>query len=336
MNTSMTLRSFPSATITAKQGFWPAKLPAFSVAAGMDVVVGPCAGVIANGFVTGGGEYAVANPTNTQVTLAASSPTLNRHDIIGFKVDDNFYDASGFNQVTLAVVQGTNSAGAPVDPAMPPSFLPVCRGVVSAGATSPVLQGMISRTVPEGGLLQIGTDAERTSLGTPYFGYPILRSDQYGLVQMWNGSSWVSAPNPAYAHLRQGTAQSIPNNAFTAVTFGTEDLDNFSGHSGSSSAYICQRAGVYLLNGGVTHGLNATGQRVVRWALNGAAVNGSASALPSLGTGIATSLVARPIMIRLAVGDTVELQTYQNSGGALLTLNSAELQSSMTVMWVAP
>jgi hypothetical protein len=336
LNTAPTLRSFPSSTISAKPGFWPAKLPTYAVVSGMDVAIGPCAGLVANGFVSGGGEYAVANPTATQVTLAGSSPTLNRNDIIGFYVRDNFYDASGFNQVTVAVIQGTNSAGAPTDPALPPSFLPVARGVVSAGATSPVLQGMISRTVSEGGLLQVGTDTERTSLGTPYYGYPILRTDQYGLLQVWNGTNWWSAPNPPYLHMRQTVAQSIPNAAFTALTFGSEDLDNFAGHAGSAAGYTCQRDGVYLFGGGVTHGLHATGQRIARWALGGVAIAGTATSMATLGTGIGSSLAARPLVIRLVVGNVITLETYQNSGGALSTLVTGELQSSMSAHWIAP
>lgn len=337
LNTAPTLRSFPSATISAKPGFWPAKLPTYAVVSGMDVAIGPCAGLVANGFVSGGGEYAVANPTATQVTLAGSSPTLNRNDIIGFYVRDNFYDASGFNQVTVAVVQGTNSAGAPTDPALPPSFLPVARAVVSAGVTSPVLQGMISRTVPEGGLLQIGTDSERTSLGTPYYGYPILRTDQYGLLQVWNGTNWWSAPNPPYVNLRQTVSQSIPSGTYTALVFDSagEDLDNFAGHT-NTSRYTFQRAGVYWLGGCYSANVNASGFRQCRWALNGALIPGSSSTpIPGNGTTTGTS-TARSIAIRVSVGDYIELQGWQNTGAALGTFVGGELQSSLSAFWIAP
>lgn len=341
LNTAPTLRNFLSSTISAKAGFWPAKLPTYAVVSGMDVAIGPCAGLVANGFVSGGGEYAVANPTATQVTLAGSSATLNRNDIIGFYVRDNFYDASGFNQVTVAVLQGTNSAGAPTDPALPPSFLPVARGVVSAGATSPVLQGMISRTVPEGALLQIGTDAERTSLGTPYYGYPILRTDQYGLLQVWNGTNWWSAPNPPYLHMRQTIAQSIPNNSFASLVFdlGGEDLDNFNGHvsGGTASRYTCQRAGVYLFAGSYAPAVNATGIRLTRWMVNGAMLLGSGSTPVIANTGgFAAVSLAKTVIVRLNVGDYVELQALQNSGAALNTLVATENFSTMSAMWIAP
>jgi hypothetical protein len=337
--TISTVRAFALAH-GARQGFYPSRVPAFSVVGGMTVAVGPCAGVIANTFIADGGDYKFANPSNFQVVLAGSSPTLNRYDIIGVQVKDNFYDASGLNQVAPAVIQGTNSAGTPVDPSLPASFIPVCRAVVSAGATSPTLQSMIVRTTHDGGLLPIASDTERTALGTPYAGFPILRTDQYGMTQMWTGSAWVTPPNAPYFHTRQTVQQVLLSGTWTALIFDLtgEDLDNFGGHvsGGTASRYTVQRDGVYLLNGAYACGVNAVGGRACRWAVNGTAVNGSAAVSPTASGFYAGVIVARPIEVRLVAGDYVELQAHQNSGSSLGTIVTGENQSSMTALWVAP
>lgn len=316
-----------------KKGFYPSRVPAFSVVSGMTVVVGPCAGVIANTFLTNGGDYKFANPDNFQVVLAGSSPTLNRNDIIGIQVKDNFYDSSGLNQVAPAVIQGANSAGAPSDPALPASFIPVCRAVVSAGATSPTLQSMVVRTTHDGGLLPIASDTERSALGTPYSGFPILRTDQHGLIQMWNGSSWVATPNVPYAHLRATAAQSLPNATFTSLTFQSEDLDNFAGHS-TTSRYTIQRDGIYWHAGGASYVANSAGGRQLRWALNGSPMSGSYG--PGFNPADTSVVIARTMMQRYVVGDFIELQAYQSSGGSLNTNATGEFQASATFVWVAP
>lgn len=331
--TISTVRSF-GLEIGSRRGFLPSRQPTFSVVSGMDVVFSSCAGVIANTFTTAGGDYKFANPDNIQVTLAGSSPTLNRHDIIGIQVKDNFYDSSGQNEVIPVVLQGTESAGTPSDPAWPPSFIPVCRAVVSAGATSPTLQSMITRTSHDGGLLPIDSDSERAGIGTPYVGMPIIRTDRWGEIQMWTGGAWVTTPHPSYLHMRQTSVQSIPTNSWTSLFFQAEDLDNFAMHSGTSSIATCQRDGVYLLNGGYAGAVNATGSRGVRWALNGGAILGSgigARAFDFVGGNIA----ARPMLVRLVEGDQVQLQVYQNTGGNLATLVTAENQCTMSLLWVA-
>lgn len=335
--TIKTVRQFDQAH-ASRRGFFPSRTPTFSVVSGMTVAVSPCAGVINNGFSSNGGEYLFANPSNFQVVLSASSPTLNRNDIVGIQVKDNFYDSSGLNEVAPAVLQGVNSAGAPSDPSIPAGFIPVMRAVVSAGATSPVLQSLITQAVHDGGLLPVASDAVRTSLGTPYAGYPILRTDQFGMVQMWTGSAWVTAPNAPYGHVRQTVQQVLTSGVWTALTFTTEDLDNFGGHvtSGNTSRYTVQRDGVYMLNGAYACGVQTAGGRACRWALNGAAIAGSSAVAATASDFYAGVIAARPILVRLVVGDYIELQAHQNSASSLGTIVTGENQSSMSVLWVAP
>lgn len=173
----------------AYQGFFPDRFPAYSNPSGMNWSIGPCAGVTTNTFVSGGGDYKFANPSNITGSFAASSPTLNRYDILGFQVQDNFYDSSGFNQIVPAVIQGANSAGTPVDPALPSTFIPIARAVVNAGVTSPTLQDLRTRTVPTAAMLPIASTTARTALGTPYAGFQIYRLDR-NWVEVYDGAAW--------------------------------------------------------------------------------------------------------------------------------------------------
>lgn len=185
-----TLRDFSQAH-RSRQGFYPSRVPNYTNPSGLNIAVGPCAGVIANTFVSDGGDYRIANPTSTQVTLAAASGTLNRIDVVGFQVKDNFYDSSGLNQVALTVIQGTGAAGAPAAPALPSSFIPVVECLVNANAVTPTsMTDRRTRTVMEGGIHVAISAAERNALGTPHGGFPIYRADK-GWLEFHTGSAWL-------------------------------------------------------------------------------------------------------------------------------------------------
>jgi hypothetical protein len=161
----------------AREGFFPDRVSAYSNPSGMDVVIGPGSGIIANDFAGDAGDYLFANTSNTTLTPAASSPTQNRHDILGFQVKDNFYDGSGQNALVPTIVQGANAAGAPSDPATPSSFIPVVRAVINAGVTSPTLQDLRVKTVNSGGILPVESATVRGTLGNSYPGAAIWRTD---------------------------------------------------------------------------------------------------------------------------------------------------------------
>jgi len=188
-NTAPSWADMNSLIITARQGFYSGHVPAYTNGAGMDVVVGPCMGLIRNTFVSASGDYKFANDSNITFTPAASSPTLNRYDILGFRVRDNFYDALGFNEIIPVVIQGANSAGVPTDPALPNAFIPVLRAVVNAAATAPILQSLIVRTSNDGSVLPIGSLAERNLIINPWLGARITRTDM-GWDETWDGTAW--------------------------------------------------------------------------------------------------------------------------------------------------
>lgn len=154
------------------------------------------------------------------------------------------------------------------------------------------------------------------------------------------GSEWEQLltylGGPPMAQLRQTGAQSLTNGVGTAVTFDTEDLDNFNGHdtTTNTSRYTCQAAGWYQVSGGVCFAANATGRRGGWWLKNGSVVAGSESIVPAHASTVDTPL--RTIIVSLAVADYVELAAFQDSGGALNTsVAAAQQHPMMTVRWVA-
>lgn len=345
--TTTTMRDF-SVSHRARQGAYSTRFPAFSNPSGMNVVVGPCAGVVTNTFATDAGDYRYANPSNFQVTLAGSSPTLNRNDIIGVQVKDNFYDGSGLVTVVPAVVQGTGSAGTPSDPTLPNTFLGMVRGVVNANVTSPTLQAICPKIVMDGGVLPIGSDTDRAALGTPNAGFVIWRTDKKAF-EIFNGSSWdlAGAVQPIRAQLRQTAAHSLANAVYTSIQFQNEDSDTANGHDTvtNNTRYTAQVAGTYEFDGAVVFASSTAGQRAVRWRKNGATTALDASQTscnPVTDPAAVTTLAARGIQIALAVNDYVELQAYQNTGGALNTFSGTtgafnnEAQSSMSVKYLGP
>lgn len=145
--------------------------------------------------------------------------------------------------------------------------------------------------------------------------------------------------SPPIAELRQTTAQSIPNAAYTPLQFNAEDVDSAGGHDNvtNNTRYTAVYAGWYQVSGGSGSVPNATGRRITALAVNGAVANGSQISPNNTGAASDTNVPTRTKLVFLNVGDYVELWLYQDSGGALNT-NSAVAgvtQSSMTVKWVS-
>src|SRR5690606_18838707 len=164
-------------------------VPTYTNPSGWNVTISPFAAVVQNTFAALAGDYIVVNPDSAGVVLTASSPTLNRHDIIGVRVQDNFYDGLGANTGDVVVVEGTPSAGPPSDPSLPVSFLPIVRAVVNAGSSAPVFQDLRVRTAPLGGLVPVANVAERNLFLNAQRGQSVFRLDR-NWVEVWDGITW--------------------------------------------------------------------------------------------------------------------------------------------------
>lgn len=119
------------------------------------------------------------------------------------------------------------------------------------------------------------------------------------------------------ARVIKGGAQSIPNIAYTAVTFDGETFDTDTLHDNVTNPerLTAVRAGTYKIFGTVGFAASAAGtQRNVRVYKNGVASN-----FTSVGGMNATIQPYIPVedLLSLAAGDYVELRAYQDSGAAL-------------------
>jgi hypothetical protein len=163
-----------------------------------DVTINKFVGIVENTFAATSGDYEVYS-TNAQVlTVTASSPTTNRIDIIGVRVQDAFYSGA-LNQADLVIVQGTPSAGAPSDPVLPSSFLPIVRVTVSAATSTGTLTDLRKRTSIAGAtyspftlqLTDNGTAAGETQLMPAAGVYPAR-------LRVWDGAAWKGVSTFAF------------------------------------------------------------------------------------------------------------------------------------------
>lgn len=130
--------------------------------------------------------------------------------------------------------------------------------------------------------------------------------------------SFVLAPPLVSANA--SIAQSIPNNANTAVLLDTNVLDSDNGHSTASntSRYVLQVSGTYLVFGQVSFSPNSTGARGANIAKNGTAIVYIQPQVGSAGVAQTTTVTFIGFVSGFA-GDYVEVWAYQTSGGALNT-----------------
>lgn len=233
-NTTTRVVADVSTQLRARQGFYTGRAPVYANPSGWDITMSACAGVVANTFAVSSGDYELANDGTVQVTLAASSPTLNRQDIIGFQIKDNLFDSSGLNTAVPAVIQGANSAGASADPLLPSSFIPVLRAIVPAASSAPTLQTLVRYTTNDGGALRIDSAAHRAELA-PYAGLRIWRSDRRW-YETYSGVAWeVEGPAICTSVADRDSAITTPRSGMLAVT---TDLDILWQYDGAVSAWV--------------------------------------------------------------------------------------------------
>lgn len=275
-NTTTRVVADVSTQLRARQGFYTGRAPVYANPSGWDITMSACAGVVANTFASNAGDYELANDGTVQVTLAASSPTLNRQDIIGFQVKDNLFDASGLNTAVPAVIQGANSAGASADPALPSSFIPVLRALVPAGSTTPTLQTLVRYTTNDGGAIRIDSATHRAEL-VPFAGMRIWRSDR-GWYETYDGTAWrVDGVAIATSTADRDAAVTSPKSGQLAVT---TDRDILWQYDGVTSAWV------------PIHALGTVGGRRITHSSNLGGAIGAVEAVPTNMTTPSVALLA--------------------------------------------
>lgn len=135
-----------------------------------------------------------------------------------------------------------------------------------------------------------------------------------------------------YATTTQAIATGI---TFVPLTLDSEFEDPDGGHSAvtNTSRFVCQVAGGYWLQGSVALPVNGTGNRSIQLGVNGVTVPGTTliQAAPTGNSWMGS--VSAPT--RLAVGDYVEVFTWQTSGVSLNTNVGSGLQPTLSALWIS-
>lgn len=134
----------------------------------------------------------------------------------------------------------------------------------------------------------------------------------------------------------QTIAQSVNSAAFTAITWDTNVIDTYSGHSTvtNPSRYTAQVAGTYRIHARDSFGASATGRRMGKIMKNGADLLGSQVEVAVNPTASGLTTVWSEYEVACAVSDYLEFFVYQSSGGALGTSVASPAGGFVVVQWI--
>lgn len=165
-----------------------------------------------------------------------------------------------------------------------------------------------------------------------------------GKLQRDNGTSWddvaeTVAASGGYtegAHVYHDANQAVTSgasDAYLALNSERYDTDTIHDVSTNNSRLTCKTAGKYLIIAGVEWGINGTGVRTLNIVLNRTTVIASVTVSANANSGIRQQAMT---IYELGVNDYVEVRAYQNSGGNLNVLASADYSPEFSIQKVGP
>jgi hypothetical protein len=140
--------------------------------------------------------------------------------------------------------------------------------------------------------------------------------------------------SPPLCQARQSTLQTLTTSTFASITMTSEDVDSSGMHSTVTNTSRCTAVypGWYRWAGAACFAANATGNRATKWLVNGAILNIGQAVTDAIATNVQTT-PAVTLLAYLNVGDYIELQAWQSSGGNLNTSVTAGEQSYVSGDW---
>ena len=124
--------------------------------------------------------------------------------------------------------------------------------------------------------------------------------------------------NAPHVRCKRSAVQSVPSGAYTSVNWTAEDADYAGMHDTASNTELVtiRRTGLYSCKSQLSFAANATGSRRLRFLVNGVTLIPTEFAewTPTSGS---PCYVFGAVDIHLKAGDTVRVEAFQNSGGAL-------------------
>ena len=178
---------------------------------------------------------------------------------------------------------------------------------------------------------------QKASIGYDYVLDEIVALDGSGnkRLRMLVPTGFIISDHAPHCKVYNSANQSINNTTATMLTFDTEDYNNNTMHStvSNTSRITLTTGGRYLLMGKVQFASNGTGTRRVRIVLNGLTTLAEVQ-VPASAVGVVTL----PIMTvdTFAAADYVELEGYQDSGGALNAVRNASYTNYILAEYLGP
>lgn len=259
------------------------------------------------------------SPTDsTGLSVAAAPATGGRIDLVVVK-QNNVENGDADSRVNVYVVPGIAS-GSPVAPAVPAGASVYLAILVNAGVTNLYAATFTNymQTAFADPPLQAPTLAALKSAAGALSQLGIVTADgtlSNNGIYLWNGSLWIPVGGSALPHMvySRSTAYTWPTSAAT-MSWDAALVDGvLSGLTLGSGVFTCTTPGVYQI--AVSLGANSTG---AVQGLNVALVKNGLTVLKGTGaTSTATvTAVEYAVSIRLAVGDTFQIQYYASASSA--------------------
>lgn len=142
--------------------------------------------------------------------------------------------------------------------------------------------------------------------------------------------------NPPMVRLRKTTAQSIPNNSHTAVSWDLVEVENYNMWDSTAPTKVTPSVpGWYLGSAGISFLANTTGYREMDARVNGIAQI-RIKLDPNANGGIMVMRGNTFLSPFNGTTDFCEVTAFQNSGGSLgVSVDIIERQPDLSMRWVA-
>lgn len=287
----------------------------------------------AGALVRDGGVLLVANDGTATVELpAAPGAGLSRIDVVYAKQNEADYPGSTDpdNDAIFGVASGTATGGVPsmpdlsaIEGALPLVAVRVPSGVTATNASGVTITDVYPYTASPSGVVLV-RNADELDAYDALDGLLANRLDSSDLWRRVNGA-WVNSDIPEHGSAKRLTAQTIPNNVWTPISF--TEAGPLQGFTYSSSGLIVEEAGTYLLEIRLVFKPNGAGYRAYQVKQNGAPVEPSPFSETKLANGAVHSTnFNQAQFVDLDEGDALTLEAWQSSGGNLQTNYSVEMR----------